>query len=99
MATLFREIHLKEQGVQNPDRFLLWYISDILYPYFSGLNLKGEPITLEGRGWLARIIQHEMDHLDGKLYIDCMTSKTFQNDAWHKINVHQGRVKIEFHKK
>lgn len=64
----------------------------------SGLNLKGEAVTLEGKGWLARMIQHEMDHLDGKLYLDCMTPRTFQNDAWHKINVHQGRVKIEFHK-
>lgn len=68
------------------------------FSYTSGLDLKGEPLTLEGKGWIARIMQHEMDHLDGKLYIDCMVPRTFQNDAWHKINVHQGRVKIEFHK-
>ncbi|KAG0715292.1 Peptide deformylase, mitochondrial [Chionoecetes opilio] len=65
----------------------------------SGVDQNGEPVKLQGKGWLARMIQHEMDHLDGKLYIDCMTAKTFQNDAWHRINVHQGRVKIEFHKK
>lgn len=65
----------------------------------SGMDEKGEPVVLEKKGWLARIIQHEMDHLHGKLYIDCMTSRTFQNDGWHRINVHQGRVKIEFHKK
>lgn len=65
----------------------------------SGVDEDGEPVMLEGKGWIARIIQHEMDHLDGKLYLDCMTPKSFQNDAWHRINVHQGRVKIEFHKK
>ncbi|XP_045102618.1 peptide deformylase, mitochondrial-like isoform X2 [Portunus trituberculatus] len=65
----------------------------------SGVDVKGEPVVLEKKGWLARIIQHEMDHLHGKLYIDCMTARTFQNDGWHRINVHQGRVKIEFHKK
>lgn len=63
------------------------------------MNQRGEPLELESRGWIARIIQHEMDHLDGKLYIDLMDTKSFQNDAWHRINVHQGRVQIQFHEK
>lgn len=33
-------------------------------------NEKGRPFTLEADGLLARIIQHEYDHLDGILYID-----------------------------
>lgn len=33
-------------------------------------NEKGKPFTLEADGYLARIIQHEYDHLDGILYID-----------------------------
>ena len=33
-------------------------------------NEKGKPFTLEAEGFLARIIQHEYDHLDGILYID-----------------------------
>jgi peptide deformylase len=28
---------------------------------------------LDAEGWLARVIQHEMDHLDGKLLIDYLT--------------------------
>lgn len=36
-------------------------------------NRFGKPITLKAEGWLARIIQHEMDHLDGVLYIDRAT--------------------------
>lgn len=36
----------------------------------QALNEKGKPFTLEADGFLARIIQHEYDHLDGILYID-----------------------------
>ena len=33
-------------------------------------NEQGKPFTLEAEGFLARIIQHEYDHLEGILYID-----------------------------
>lgn len=36
----------------------------------QALNEKGKPFTLEADGLLARVIQHEYDHLDGILYID-----------------------------
>ena len=36
----------------------------------QALNENGKPFTLEAEGLLARIIQHEYDHLDGILYID-----------------------------
>lgn len=36
----------------------------------QALNEKGKPFTLDADGLLARIIQHENDHLDGKLFID-----------------------------
>lgn len=36
----------------------------------QALNENGKPFTLEADGFLARIIQHEYDHLDGILYID-----------------------------
>lgn len=36
----------------------------------QALNEKGKPFTLEADGLLARIIQHEYDHLEGILYID-----------------------------
>jgi peptide deformylase len=35
-----------------------------------GLDLKGRPLELTGEGLLARIFQHETDHLHGMLYID-----------------------------
>lgn len=36
----------------------------------KGLNRRGQPFRLNADGWLARIFQHEIDHLDGVLFID-----------------------------
>jgi peptide deformylase len=36
----------------------------------TGFDRHGEKIRLEGEGLLAQCLQHEIDHLDGKLYID-----------------------------
>jgi len=38
---------------------------------------KGAPQVIEASGWYARILQHEIDHLQGKLYLDRMLSRTF----------------------
>ncbi len=43
----------------------------------DALDHRGEPVRIEARGWYARILQHEIDHLDGMLYIDRMQSRTF----------------------
>jgi len=43
-------------------------------------NRFGKPIRLKASGWLARIFQHEIDHLDGVLYIDRATH-VFQPSA------------------
>jgi peptide deformylase len=39
----------------------------------KALNRKGKPIKIKAHGWLARIFQHELDHLDGVLFIDKAT--------------------------
>jgi peptide deformylase len=36
----------------------------------KGLNRQGKPIKVKAEGWLARIFQHEIDHLDGVLFVD-----------------------------
>ncbi|HEX6728355.1 MAG TPA: peptide deformylase, partial [Pyrinomonadaceae bacterium] len=41
------------------------------------LNERAEPITITAQGWYARILQHEIDHLNGTLYIDRMQTRTF----------------------
>lgn len=35
-----------------------------------GVNRDGTPVTIEGRGLFARLLQHEVAHLDGSLYVD-----------------------------
>ena len=42
-----------------------------------GLDEKGEAMEWRASGWPARILQHEVDHLDGTLYVDRMISRTF----------------------
>ena len=37
------------------------------------LNQHGIPIEITGEGLMARALQHEIDHLDGKLFIDHLT--------------------------
>src|SRR5580698_2397494 len=39
----------------------------------------GEPRRIEAQGWYARILQHEIDHLHGNLYIDRMDSRSFMS--------------------
>lgn len=39
----------------------------------KGINRKGEPVKMEGTGLLSRAIQHEIDHLDGILFVDRMS--------------------------
>lgn len=41
------------------------------------LNEHGEAFEIEAEGWYARILQHEIDHLNGTLYIDRMWSRSF----------------------
>ena len=36
----------------------------------DGLDLDQQPIQVTGTGFLARCLQHETDHLDGRLYLD-----------------------------
>jgi len=36
----------------------------------KGLNRHGKPVKIKASGWLARIFQHEVDHLDGVLFVD-----------------------------
>ncbi len=41
--------------------------------YVKGINREGRDIGIEAEGLLARAIQHELDHLDGLLFIDRMS--------------------------
>ena len=43
----------------------------------TGLDAGGAPLTWRVRGWPARILQHELDHLEGTLYVDRMLTRSF----------------------
>lgn len=42
------------------------------YPWarVSGIDLQGNPVELSGDGLMAQALQHETDHLDGKVYVE-----------------------------
>ncbi|MFA5160405.1 MAG: peptide deformylase [Candidatus Omnitrophota bacterium] len=46
----------------------------------GGLNEKGKSVMIETRGLLARVFQHELDHLEGKLIIDYLHSEEHSNN-------------------
>jgi peptide deformylase len=43
----------------------------------EALDHHGNPVRINAEGWYARILQHEIDHLNGNLYIDRMWSRSF----------------------
>ena len=45
------------------------------------LNERGQQTVIDASGWYARILQHEIDHLQGALYIDRMHTRTFYFDG------------------
>jgi peptide deformylase len=50
-------------------------------------DLKGKSHTIEVEGMFARVLQHEIDHLDGKLFIDYLSTgqKTLLKPRLKKI--------------
>ncbi len=56
----------------------------------SGLDAKGIPQVWRVRGWPARILQHEVDHLDGALYVDRMATRSFST-ADHAKALYAGK--------
>lgn len=57
--------------------------------YLRATDLEGEHFDLHAEGWLARILQHEYDHLDGVLYADRLdaagakgVAKAIKREGW-----------------
>ena len=53
----------------------------------TGQDIEGKDIRIKARGWLARVFQHEIDHLDGRLFIDIATRvwRVTENDEEEPI--------------
>jgi peptide deformylase len=61
------------------------------------LDQHGAPQLAAAEGWYARILQHEIDHLNGTLYIDRMKPRTFMTaqsyiDRWRNNEEEARRV-------
>ncbi len=76
LITLINPEFVERQGMQLEEEGCLslpGFNATVARPDFAvirGLDLKGNERTFEGRGLLARAFQHEMDHLDGKVFVD-----------------------------
>ena len=61
-----------EEGCLSiPDLFYL--TPRAMHASAHGFDEHGEPLVVEGSGFLARALQHEAGHLDGQLYVDTLT--------------------------
>jgi peptide deformylase len=47
----------------------------------DALDERGREVAIDARGWYARILQHEIDHLGGTLYVDRMATRTLTTHA------------------
>ncbi|MFS0793587.1 peptide deformylase [Microbacterium sp. 1P10AE] len=63
----------------------LWHDA-LRYPWAKvvGIDLDGNEVVLEGEGLLAQALQHETDHLDGKLYLSRLPAET-RREAMRQI--------------
>ena len=64
------------------------------------LDETGAPRVIHARGWYARILQHEIDHLDGVVYVDRMETRTFMGGEdyarhWADVDVAEARRILE----
>lgn len=63
----------------------------------SGLNENGDAIEMHLKGWTARIAQHELDHLNGQMFVDIMEKKSLSCATWEAVNFHGGQLHIPFY--
>ena len=66
----------------------------------EALDENGRDVKIEARGWHARILQHEIDHLHGTLCIDRMDSRTLSSHAnysrlWRGLSVAEVRAALQ----
>jgi peptide deformylase len=63
----------------------LWYpVKRAPYARAEGIDLDGKTVVVEGTGVLGQALQHEVDHLDGLLYLDRL-EKDQRREAMRRI--------------
>jgi peptide deformylase len=51
--------------------------------HVEAMNERGEPVSIDARGWYARILQHEVDHLRGVMCTDRMHPRSLMTQQNH----------------
>ena len=75
IAELSEEVQDGEEGCLSVPR--LWYPTRRAErAVVTGVDLRNEPVTVEGTGLMARCLQHETDHLDGMVYVERLDPDT-----------------------
>lgn len=66
----------------------LWYpTTRANYARVVGTDLDGQEVEVSGEGLMARCLQHECDHLDGKLYLDRLEREA-RKEAMRELRAH-----------
>lgn len=75
IAELRGEAELVDEGCLSVPGF---FFPRKRYPFarVTGVDLDGDPVELAGEGLMAQALQHEVDHLDGHLYIEGLDPET-----------------------
>lgn len=65
----------------------------------TAFDSEGKQFSHTFSGWNARIVQHEIDHLNGIVFTDLMNRKTLRCTNWEMVNTKGGRIEIPFYPK
>jgi peptide deformylase len=65
----------------------------------EAFNERAKPLKIEAQGWYARILQHEIDHLHGTVYVDRMRSRSLVTNEsltqyWKEMTIEQVRKEL-----
>ena len=81
---------------------MVWDCRRHLQVVARGVDMYGEPVTVEGTEVVARCIQHETDHLDGVLFIDRLDAQTpkqamaeIRSAEWFEAAVDGGPLRVQ----
>ncbi|WP_019816546.1 peptide deformylase [Saccharomonospora saliphila] len=77
------ETHVLDEGCLSVPE--LWFPTErAVHAIVRGVDLRNEPVTVEGRDVLAQCLQHEVDHLDGTMYLDRLTPQR-RREAYRRV--------------
>ena len=67
----------------------------------EALNERAEPVVIGAQGWYARILQHEIDHLYGMIYVDRMKTRSLMTNEnlmryWKDKRIDEVRSELDF---